>query len=426
MPRKVMVQCPKCKNQYSVVVYNVVDARRNPELKELLIRGRLNVAVCPYCGTGGMLNAPLLYFDPDKELALVYLPPNVGKSDLERQQIIGDLTNQILGTLPPEERKAYILQPKEFITYKSFIEEILKAEGLTFEEVMAQEVRISLLEALLTAPEQEWDKILQESEILLDSLFVQILAGFLQEMQARGQKELVEKLNRLQQKVSEFLKAREDELRQGLLDAMLEASDEELEALVAHYRPFIDYRFYLNITERIDRAKETEKAEEADKLAALRDKILDITARQDAEAREALEKASALLREVWDSEDRLKALRERADDVDMTFLAVLSANLDLARSRNDAEATKELEALADAAVEIMREKAPPEIKLINELMDASYPEETKKLLEDNSSLVNEDLVKMMDALAQDLSQQGYSEAAHHLLHVREQAAAMVS
>ena len=161
MARKVLIRCPRCNQQFATVVHNIVDAKREPVLKEMLIRGRLNVAVCPNCGARGMLNAPILYLNPDKEQALVYLPTEVGANDLERQQMIGDLTNQLLKTIPPEEKKSYVLQPKVFITFKSFVEEILQAEGISFEEIMAQELRLSLLEALLASPEDKWDAILK-------------------------------------------------------------------------------------------------------------------------------------------------------------------------------------------------------------------------------------------------------------------------
>jgi len=78
------VTCPLCRQKFTVVGHNIVDASRNQKLRELLLRGRLNLAVCPYCGA-------------------------------ERQKIIGDLTNQLINSIPQEERKAYILQPKVFI-----------------------------------------------------------------------------------------------------------------------------------------------------------------------------------------------------------------------------------------------------------------------------------------------------------------------
>ncbi|RLC81772.1 MAG: hypothetical protein DRI61_03400 [Chloroflexi bacterium] len=426
MPQNVLITCPNCKQRFTATLYNIVDAKRNPVLKELLIRGRLNLVICPSCGTSGAVNAPVLYFNPDKEQALIYLPTEIGGNDLERQRIIGDLTNRLLKSLPPEEKKAYIFQPKVFITRKSFIEEILKAEGISFEEIMAQELRLGLLEALLSSPEEKWKEILENNAPLLDPLFFRILGGFIRETSSQGQKELSAQLTRLQEKIGDFLAAKERETRRALMETMLKSGDEELEAIVAQTRPLIDYKFYQIMAERIDEEEAEGKAKEAQKLRELRDKVLDITARQDAEARAALDKATRLLKEIWESEDRQKSLREKADEIDMTFLSLLSANLQWAQIQGDEEMAKELASLADIAVDIMREKAPPQLRLINELMDASYPEETRRLLEENAPLVDQELVELMGALVHDLDEQGYLEAARHLAEVQRQAQAMVT
>ncbi len=425
MNKKVMVTCPRCGQKFATVVHNLVDASRNPELRELLIRGRLNVAVCPFCGAGGTLNIPIYYYNPEKEIAFVYLSAQVGTSDLERQKIIGDLTNQLINSLPQEERKAYLLQPKIFITYKSFLEEIIKAEEIPYEEIIAEEMRIGLVETLLASPQEEWGKILESNAHLLDPLFFQVLSGFVAEAYRRKDSGLLNRLESIRKEVEVVLNKRMEEAREALIGELLELKGAELEGAVARIRPVLDYEFYRTLANRIDQREAEGKVEEAQKLRELRDQLLDITARQDAEARAALLKAKDLLREVWDSEDRIKALEERAEDVNMAFLEILAASMEWAREQGDAETLQALAPLAEKAVEIIRRRAPPQVRLVNELMDASYPDETKRILEDNASLVNEELLGLMDELTQDLEREGYTEAAKHLSMVRHQAEGMV-
>jgi hypothetical protein len=425
MPKTALVTCPRCGQKFTVVVHNLVDASRNPELRELLIRGRLNLAVCPYCGAGGTLNVPIYYYNPEKELAFVYLSAQVGTSDLERQRIIGDLTNQLINSIPQEERKAYLLQPKVFITFKSFLEEIIKAEDIPYEEIIAEEMRIGLVEALLASPKEEWSNILESNVYLLDPLFFRVLAGFVSEAYRRKEPELIEKLEGIRKEVEEFLNRRMEEARETLISELLELKGEDLENAVARIRPVLDYEFYRDLAERIDRREAEGKAEEAQKLRELRDQLLDITARQDAELRAAMTKARDLLRDVWESEDRLKTLEERAEDVNMAFLELLAASMEWAKDQEDGETLQALASLAEKAVEIVRRKAPPRVRLVNELMDASYPDETKRLLEDNASLVDKELLSLMDEVTRDLEREGYTEAAEHLSLVRRQAEGMV-
>ncbi len=425
MSKNILVTCPRCKQRFPAEVHEIVDASRNPELRELLIRGRLNVAVCPHCGAAGTLNVPIYYYNPEKEIAFVYLSAQVGTSDLERQKIIGNLTNQLINSLPQEERKAYLLQPKVFITYRSFLEEIIKAEEIPYEEIVAQEMRIGLVEALLASPEEEWERILGSNVQIIDPMFFQVLSGFMAEAHRRKEEELIGRLENIRNKVEEFLNRRMEEARGALISELLELKGEELETAVARIRPILDYDFYRDLARRIDQREAEGKTEEAQKLRELRDQLLDITARQDAEVRATLTKARDLLRDVWESEDRLKTLEERAEDVNMAFLELLAASMEWARDQGDVETFQSLASLAEKAVEIVRSKAPPQVRLVNELMDASYPDETKRILEDNASLVNAELLSLMDELTADLEREGYTEAARHLSMVRRQAEGMM-
>ncbi len=425
MSKNILVTCPRCKQRFPTEIHSVVNASRNPELRELLIRGRLNVAVCPYCGAAGTLNVPIYYYNPEKEIAFVYLSAQVGASDLERQKIIGDLTNELINSLPQEERKAYLLQPKVFITYRSFLEEIVKAEDIPYEEIIAEEMRIGLVEALLASPKEEWGRILESNAQIIDPMFFQILSGFVAEAHRRKGKELISRLEEIRSEVEAFLNRRMEEAREALISELLELKGEELETAVARIRPILDYDFYRDLARQIDRREAEGKTEEAQRLKDLRDQLLDITARQDAEVRAALTRARDLLREVWESEDRVKALEERADEVNMPFLEMLAASMEWARDQGDEETLQALTSLAEKAVEIVRSKAPPQVRLVNELMDASYPDETKRILEDNPELVNAELLGLMDELSRDLEREGYTEAAKHLSLVRRQAEGMV-
>ncbi len=50
------ITCPNCGTPYSAEVHQIIDVGRQPELKQMLLSGQLNVAVCPSCGAGGQLD----------------------------------------------------------------------------------------------------------------------------------------------------------------------------------------------------------------------------------------------------------------------------------------------------------------------------------------------------------------------------------
>ena len=63
----------------------VLDVGREPALKSALLSGRLQ-----------NLTAPFLYHDPDKQLALVLMPMEMGATDMEQQRIIGQMTQNVM------------------------------------------------------------------------------------------------------------------------------------------------------------------------------------------------------------------------------------------------------------------------------------------------------------------------------------------
>lgn len=60
----VNVPCPSCGKTFSYDVHTLVNARNNPELRDLLIAGRLSEFTCPECSYTASLAAPCLYLDP--------------------------------------------------------------------------------------------------------------------------------------------------------------------------------------------------------------------------------------------------------------------------------------------------------------------------------------------------------------------------
>lgn len=119
------VTCPVCQNPMTVPVDSIIDVEQQPELKMKLLEGRLNMFPCPSCGNVLGLSSPILYHDGSKELLFCLTPANASVQGGDPQKVIGNLTNALMDSLPPEKRKAYLFQPKTFLTLESMIEAIL-------------------------------------------------------------------------------------------------------------------------------------------------------------------------------------------------------------------------------------------------------------------------------------------------------------
>jgi len=436
----VPVTCPSCNNRFVSPVLSIVDVGQAPEAKTMLIAGRLNVAVCPQCGHAGMLSIPLVYHDPDKELLFTYLPAELGLPDDEQQRIIGDLTNRVMSSLPPEGRKGYLLRPRSFLRLEGMVEAVLQADGITPEMLEAQMAKVGLLDRLLRAQSEDSRRaIVQDSSEQLDYEFFQLLTLNIERAQANAQDEAVRQLLELRGQLLEWtatgreVAAREDAIRElgseisreELLEKLVEATEAgekiKVDTMVAFARPVIDYVFYQQLTERIEAEEENGNAEQADRLRSLRERVLDLTAEVDAEIQRAREQANKLLEQVLDSDDVEASVRSHIGQIDELFLDALAQNLQSADQQDNADRVQKLKLLGDLLMRLIQESQPPEVQFINSLLTAEYPDGTQALLEANRERLDDRMLEFMELIENDLSESGRVEPARRLADIREQA-----
>jgi hypothetical protein len=440
----VSVACPSCGTRFATPVLTLIDAGQHPEAKALFLSGQANVAVCPQCGNAGMLSTPLVYHDPEKELLFTYVPQEMGMSEMEQQRLIGDLTNALMAALPAEQRKGYLLRPRSFLRLEAMINAILEADGITPEMLEAQRARATLLDRLLRATSDEARQIIaQENQAQIDYEFFQLLTLNLELAQSEGQEQIGQELLRLRQQLLEWtatgqeIADREDAIRslgrevtrEGLLDKLVEAAlagkEARIETLVAFARPAIDYVFYQQLTERIEAAEKARDTKKARTLKDLRQSILGLTARIDAELQQATDEAAQFLQEILDSDDPEEALLANLDQVDELFLSVLAREMEATEKTGQQDRAERLQRLSGALLAIIEESQPPQIRLINQLLSSDYPQGTQALLEENREQMNDQLLEIMDLVHNDLVQNGRKKLAERLVQIRAQAAALV-
>jgi len=427
----VHLSCPTCGAPIHADVQNLVDVGLEPELKGRLLRGQVNVAHCDNCGSEGIIAAPLVYHDPDKELLLAFIPPETQMNDTAQQQLIGQLTNVVMSYLPPEKRKGYLLLPKVMLTYQRFVETILQADGITPEMIAGQRARLELLDRLLQAlPDEETLRaIVAELDDRIDEDLLAILGASIQSHQQDGQFERAQDLEELRGRLLELsthgrqvaarMLASEEHpplSPEELLDKLLAAgSEEELAALVGWYRSGVDYGFYQMLTERMDAATAAGHVQEAQQLRELRETLLALTERLDAEAQEALERATQLLRELLDAPEPEQFIREHLGDFDDAFFIVLGANLQVAEQAGRQDVREALQKLGGMVLEIAQERLPPEVRLIRQLLNAPDDAAVTALLHEHEPLVNENLLLLMRDLANEVDDEAAAARLRQLV-----------
>jgi hypothetical protein len=432
MPQVLLARiiCPNCQNQFQTPVEQVLDVRQDPSAKMRVLNGLVNVASCPHCQMSGGLSLPFLYHDPDQELALIYMPMEAGRDNLERQRLIGTLTSTAMNNLPAEDRKAYLLQPQVFLTMENLINKILEADGITPEMIAEQKAKAELLQRMLNAASDEvLEVMIRENDEAIDADLLRILNMNLEVVQSSDQAADVQRLVALRNKLFELssvgrvLKGREDMLkalraeptRDKLVELLVQAADAQTrELLVTFGRPMLDYLFFQTLTSKID---STPDKQERKRLTALRAEILEIRDRIDQATRALYEERSALLRDLLLSDDAEALARRRFQELDQAFFNLLATNLEQARSAGDQEATQALQELWALILRLVEETLPPEMQLFNRLMVIKDDAQIEQLLRENRELVTEELVEFIQETEASMREDGSAEDADHLAWV---------
>ncbi len=409
------INCPNCRQPIIADVEQLFDVNKDPSAKAKLLSGMANFVQCQFCGYQGALATPIVYHDPDKELLLTFVPPEIGLPHNEQERLLGSLINQVVNNLPAEKRKAYLFTPQANLTMQSLVERILEADGITKEMIQAQQKKLDFLQRLSTT--QDGDsrlKMIKENVELVDADFFSILNRLVETAAATGDQESAVRLEEIQNLILENtdfgrqIKQQTEEVqaaveslqevgqaltREKLVDLMIQAPNEiRLSALVSLARPGMDYEFYQILSRKIDEAS----GEEKERLSALRETLLELSDQIDAQIQLRTKQARQLLDEILQADDLNQAFSQKAPQIDEFFLRAVRESLEAARKGGDLETSAKLNQLEELIRQLISQ--PPEVEFLEELLDAEDEAARQVLLESNEEKITPEFFQMLSGL----------------------------
>jgi len=435
------VNCPQCKTPFTAKVEQIFDVGQDPAAKARFLRGATNVITCPRCGFQSMIAAPIVYHDPAKEMLLSYVPMELGMPQMEQDRLLGNLTRAILNSLPPEERKGYLLKPAlPFLTMQSMIEKVLEADGITKEMLEAQRAKVSLVEKFLSAKsDEELTAAVKEHDAELDYTFFDLFTSAIQASAEQGDRASAEKmlairnrvveLSTLGQKsneqarkfeeIAEELNAMGDTLDQAkFIDMVVTAEDNDrAAALITLARPLVDYNFFMELTKRINQANDTER----ERLQKLREIVLDTVGKVDQVAQQQAQQSTSLLQALLEAPDLKQAIKQNVQYIDNAFMAILSQNYEAAKKAGHKELADQIQKIGDTILEIVRDSAPPEVRLINELLNFETEEESMAEVKRRMAEITPQVIEAIKSIEAEMQAGDRPEVADRLAKIRAAA-----
>jgi hypothetical protein len=416
------VTCPQCHTPFTAKVEQIFDVGRDPQAKARFLRGAVNVITCPRCGFQSMIGSPVIYHDPAKELLLSYVPMELGLPQMEQDRVLGSLTRTILESLPPEQRKGYLLKPAmPFLSLQSMMEKVLEADGVTKEMLDAQRAKVGLIEKFLTAKsEEDLTALVKENDAELDYAFFDLFTAAIQSSAEQGDRSNAEKMLAIRNKVVELssLGQKSNEQAQKfetIANELTELGDtltpelffkmvvdtpdtERAVALVTLGRSFVDYGFFMELTKRINQAPDAER----ERLQQLREMIMDTVGKVDQVAQQQVQQSAALLQALLQAPDLKQAIRQNVQYIDNSFMAVLSQNFEAAKKAGQNDLAVQIQKVGDTILEVVRDSAPPEVRLINELLNYETEEESLAEVKRRSAEITPQVIEAIKQIEEEM------------------------
>ena len=73
--------CPKCGNRQETTLWDSINVSLNPEMREKLFKGEINIFKCESCNYIAFVGQPLLYNDMKRNYCVQYFPPELLKDE---------------------------------------------------------------------------------------------------------------------------------------------------------------------------------------------------------------------------------------------------------------------------------------------------------------------------------------------------------
>lgn len=434
------ITCPNCGTPYSAEVHQVVDAQHTPELKQRLLDGSLNMAVCPNCGAGGQLTTILLFHDANYDLFMVYVPQEMQLNQVQREQAIGRLTQSVIDNLPAEERRAYMLQPQIIINMQTFMEKVLETEGITKEMIARQQKQTELVQKLAQADKDVQDFLLKERANEIDETFFAILQSFVDmASQINNDEQLLPLLNLSARLMRETAVGQQLERRQlavhrlsqaakkagglspQLLAEQVVANQEEadiVQAVVTAGQGALQYEFFSHLTSEIEKAEQAGDLKSAKRLTDYRTTYLQMFQEMQQASQKMMGDATNTLQTLLDAPDKTTAVMELEDKIDDAFMYLLSMRIDQAEKAGNQAEIQALYEVQAVVMGVVEDQMPPELQLINHLTRAQSEAEVEQLLTAQPSLVSADLLELIDQIRVQAAEAGQVELDGRLQAVK--------
>lgn len=97
-----IIRCPKCRHDQTVQLYESINVKTSPELKQKLMANQLNTVTCEQCALTFRVDKPLLYHDPGKRFMIYQIPVSGNNTAENSERQFTDSLGRLSSLMPKD------------------------------------------------------------------------------------------------------------------------------------------------------------------------------------------------------------------------------------------------------------------------------------------------------------------------------------
>lgn len=132
------IACEECGEEFKGTIWTAIHAGQDPELKDMLLGGELNMVMCPKCSHVAYQDHFVLYQDPPAELAVYIYPPSQQSEEEFLRKAMHTSFHEAQELYGPKERKNY--EPILIFGMEALVQMMEEEELRAEQSQIAQEI----------------------------------------------------------------------------------------------------------------------------------------------------------------------------------------------------------------------------------------------------------------------------------------------
>ena len=136
------------------------------------------------------------------------------------------------------------------------------------------------------------------------------------------------------------------------------------------------------------------------------------------QSQQVVMKADQLLQQIMQAPDQEAAVRANLGRIDDAFMYVLSNRIAQADQQGKTDQAQALNQLYALIMSFAEQQAPPEVQLLNQLMEAESEGAMGQILDEGQELLSAELVQVVDMLRERANGEGQPELDGRLRQIK--------